>query len=171
MDVMCDVMWKRIDAVQSMERFRLLEMPNGYRFEGTVLIAFDDIPAEINYTIDCSPAWITERVAISMNDRSLLLGRDELPNPDIDLSVTPSTNTLPIRRLDLKVGESKEVTATWVRFPELVIQPLPQRYTRLTETRYRYESRGGAFTAELEVDENGVVIDYPPAWERVIRPV
>lgn len=84
---------------------------------------------------------------------------------DVDLGVTPSTNTLPIRRLDLQVGESAEVTAVWVRFPALTVQPLTQRYTRLDERRYRYESATG-FSAELEVDELGLVVRYGDVWER-----
>jgi hypothetical protein len=86
---------------------------------------------------------------------------------DVDLAFTPATNILPLRRLELAVGESREVTAAWVRFPDLSVEPLAQRYTRLDERRVRYESRGGAFTAELEVDELGLVVRYPPLWERV----
>jgi len=86
---------------------------------------------------------------------------------DVDLAFTPATNFLPLRRLSLAVGESREMTAAWVRFPDLSIEPLAQRYTRLDERRVRYESRGGAFTAELEVDELGLVVRYPPLWERV----
>ncbi|HEV3077650.1 MAG TPA: putative glycolipid-binding domain-containing protein [Thermoanaerobaculia bacterium] len=86
---------------------------------------------------------------------------------DVDLAFTPATNILPLRRLRLAVGESREMTAAWVRFPELSVEPLAQRYTRLDERRVRYESRGGAFTAELEVDELGLVVSYPPLWERV----
>jgi uncharacterized protein len=86
---------------------------------------------------------------------------------DVDLAFTPATNILPLRRLALAVGESREMTAAWVRFPDLSVEPLPQRYTRLDERRVRYESRGGAFTAELEVDELDLVVRYPPLWERV----
>jgi len=86
---------------------------------------------------------------------------------DVDLAFTPATNLLPLRRLGLAIGESREMTAAWVRFPDLSIEPLAQRYTRLDERRVRYESRGGAFTAELEVDELGLVVSYPPLWERV----
>lgn len=86
---------------------------------------------------------------------------------DVDLAFTPATNILPLRRLGLAVGDSREMTAAWVRFPDLSVEPLAQRYTRLDERRVRYESRGGAFTAELEVDELGLVVRYPPLWERV----
>jgi hypothetical protein len=86
---------------------------------------------------------------------------------DVDLGISPSTNTLPIRRLNLEVGESRELTAAWVRFPELTVEPLAQCYTRLTERRYRYESSASGFTAELEVDDLGLVVDYQGIWRRV----
>lgn len=108
--------------------------------------------------------WLVEQ-----SDGTELRNDVERPNLagciDIDLSVTPSTNTLPIRRLNLAVGESAEVTAAWVRFPALVVQPLRQRYTRLAPDRYLYESLESDFTAELTVDDLGLVTHYPGGWE------
>jgi hypothetical protein len=59
------------------------------------------------------------------------------------------------------------VTAAWLRFPELTLEPLSQRYVRLDERRYRYESQGGSFVAELEVDDLGLVVHYEGGWQRV----
>ena len=86
---------------------------------------------------------------------------------DVDLGIGASTNTLPIRRLELPVGGAAEIVAAWVRFPDLSLEPLPQRYTRLAEDRYRYESLDSGFTADLVVDELGLVIDYPGWCERI----
>jgi hypothetical protein len=94
---------------------------------------------------------------------------EELPTlgqcSDIDLAVTPATNTLPIRRLNLGVGRNQEVTAAWLKFPDLTLEILPQRYTRLDPQRYRYQS-GAGFSAELLVDDLGLVTVYPGGWER-----
>jgi uncharacterized protein len=86
---------------------------------------------------------------------------------DVDLGFSPVTNTLPIRRLAPAIGEAVDVTAVWVRFPELTVEPLPQRYTRLADRRYRYESAGGAFVAEIEVDDLGLVTRYEGGWRRI----
>ena len=86
---------------------------------------------------------------------------------DIDLGVTPATNTLPIRRVPFQPGEGRDVTAAWVRFPDLSLERLPQRYTRLDEHHYRYESDGGNFVTELAVDELGLVTRYEGLWERI----
>lgn len=84
---------------------------------------------------------------------------------DIDLNFSPSTNLLPIRRLNLAVGEAANVNATWLRFPSFQLELLPQQYRRLGEDIYRYESAGGQFVAELKVNSSGFVLDYPGIWQ------
>jgi len=85
---------------------------------------------------------------------------------DVDLALTPATNTLAISRLSLQVGGSESIIAAWIKFPELTAQPLSQRYTRLAQNSYRYESNTG-FTAEIAVDDLGLVTNYPGGWERI----
>ncbi len=72
---------------------------------------------------------------------------------------------LPIRRLALATGESRDVSAVWVRFPSLAVERLEQTYERLEERRYRY--RSGSFTAELVVDDDGMVLQYGVDWKVV----
>jgi hypothetical protein len=48
---------------------------------------------------------------------------------DIDLSISPFTNTLPIRRMDLAPGNSADIVAAYIRVPELTATRDPQRYT------------------------------------------
>ena len=56
----------------------------------------------------------------------------------------------------------------WISAPELTVRPMRQGYTRLAERRYLYESlEGSGFKAELEVDEDGLVIDYEGVFRRV----
>jgi hypothetical protein len=84
---------------------------------------------------------------------------------DLDLNFSPVTNLLPIRRLGLAVGQSADVQAAWLRFPEFTLEPLPQVYRRTGETSYRYESADGAFVAALTVNAAGLVTRYPGFWE------
>jgi hypothetical protein len=85
---------------------------------------------------------------------------------DIDLSFSPSTNLLPIRRLALRVGERATVRAAWLRFPAFSLEPLDQVYERVTDDTYRYESAGGAFVAELQVDSVGFITNYQSLWQQ-----
>ncbi|MBW8686969.1 putative glycolipid-binding domain-containing protein [Chitinophaga rhizophila] len=88
---------------------------------------------------------------------------------DVDISLTPFTNTLPINRLSLAVGESREINVVYFDLPAMDMKPVKQRYTRLSTLRYKYETLYSGFTAEIEVDDQGFVIDYPEIWERVIQ--
>src|SRR5207245_10458825 len=86
------------------------------------------------------------------------------PCTDVDLEISPSTNTIPIRRLNLALGQDSEVIAAWVRFPALTVELLPQRYTRTGANQYRYASRD--FVTDLEVDDLGLVTRYEGGWSR-----
>jgi uncharacterized protein len=78
---------------------------------------------------------------------------------DIDLGWTPATNTVPIRRLDLEVGDTAEINAAWIRFPELDVIANKQRYTRMAPDRWRY--RSGDYDFELVTDAaSGLVLTY-----------
>jgi hypothetical protein len=81
--------------------------------------------------------------------------------------VTPATNTLPIRRLALDVGESRAVDALWIVFPDVTPRRLQQIYTRTGDRLYRYENPSTGFQAELETDEAGLVVRYGDFWQRV----
>jgi hypothetical protein len=85
---------------------------------------------------------------------------------DLDLSFSPATNTIPIRRLALNPGERAEVRSAWLKFPGLVLEPLVQTYVCSGASTYHYESSGGEFVTDIEVDAAGFVVRYPPLWER-----
>ena len=87
---------------------------------------------------------------------------------ELDLSFTPATNLLPLRRLRLGVGESAEVRSAWLEWPEVRLTPLVQRYARRSETEYDYESDlPGAelFRCVLRVQPEGWVLDYGGLWQ------
>ena len=91
---------------------------------------------------------------------------------DVDISATPFTNTLPIRRLGLAPGQSAELQVVYVDVGEMRAWMEEQRYTRLKldsgEEFYKYESLDGGFTANLAVDTDGLVLDYPGLFRRVL---
>jgi len=177
------LLWRRLD-VPGLEHFRLVEGPDGPRLAGTILLAHEGAPLHVEYEIQCAADWRTRRVTILMAHggaaRQVELevdqegrwrrGGEELPAVagclDVDLSLTPATNLLPLRRLPLAPGESREVTVAWVLFPSLEVKPLAQTYARLDARRLRYESATG-FATEIEVDDSDLVVRYPPFWERV----
>jgi hypothetical protein len=176
-------LWRRLQGT-GLERFEFLRAGNEWVLRGTILSVIQSATAEARYEIVCDSLFRTTRADISVRDsageRKLQIAvRDGFwsengsENPtvrgaiDIDLAWSPSTNTLPIRRLGLEIGQaSGEFNAAWVQFPDLTLQPLPQAYLRLSEREYLYSSRGGAFTANLLVDGDGLVVDYEGFWQR-----
>jgi uncharacterized protein len=85
---------------------------------------------------------------------------------DVDIEASPVTNTIPIRRTSLKVGDRVDLTAAWVRFPSLVVEPLEQSYERLGARKYLYRSASG-FTAELNTNDFGLVTRYDDIWREI----
>lgn len=175
------VAWRRSDEVEVDEHATITIRDTGLSFVGTVLGAESGVPVRIEYRVMTDGSGLTTAAHIrdlrGFEQRALTLGRsargawsvDGKPErrlrgcTDIDLGCSPSTNTLPIRRLRLGVGASQTIQAAWVRFPELTVEKAAQRYTRLDEFTYRYDS--GNFSAELLVDEDGVVASYA-VWRR-----
>jgi len=87
---------------------------------------------------------------------------------DIDIWPTPLTNSFPIWRGQLQIGERREFRMAWVSAPDLTVAAKAQAYTRLEDRLYLFESLDGSgFTARLPVDEDEFVIDYPGLFSRV----
>ena len=86
---------------------------------------------------------------------------------DIDISLTPFTNTLPINRLNLPVGSNAEDTVIYINLPTPECKPVKQRYTNLGNNTYKYENLVSGFVSHIQVDENGYVINYPGFWHRI----
>jgi hypothetical protein len=85
---------------------------------------------------------------------------------DIDIPLTPFTNTLPIRRLGLKPGESKLILVVYCDLLNDQLIPVTQQYRCISGTQYHYENVPNDFEADIVVDESGLVIDYPQLFVR-----
>jgi hypothetical protein len=85
---------------------------------------------------------------------------------DIDISLTPFTNSLPINRLKLSQQQEQEIQVIYVNLLEQQIASVRQRYRRLSETEYHYENVPKDFEATIQVDKQGFVIDYPSLFVR-----
>ena len=175
------VAWRRSDEVQTDEHCTLTQRDTGLSLVGTVLGAQDGAPVRIEYRVLTDADGMTTAAHVrdlrGFEQRTLTLERDAKGNwtvdgakvrglkgaTDVDLGCSPSTNTLPIRRLHLGVGASKTIKAAWVTFPELTVVKADQTYSRLDEFTYRYSS--GDFEAELTVDDENLVAAYAE-WAR-----
>ncbi|MDR7129730.1 hypothetical protein J2X69_002075 [Algoriphagus sp. 4150] len=88
---------------------------------------------------------------------------------DIDISLTPLTNSLPINRLKLNIGQEKKVNVIYIDLMDNTIKHVKQKYRRISTGIYKYENIPNDFEAEIKVDDAGFVVDYPQLFERKIR--
>ena len=172
------ILWRCLDR-PGHEFARVYSQDSSWFLNGTAAFAHEKQACRLDYLIVCDSDWRTVscRVTGWLGDRSIeidirvdamgewRLNGAECPAVagcvDVDLNFSPSTNLLPIRRLGLEIGAEAEVQAAWLRFPSFTLERLDQQYRRLGPETYRYESAGGTFVAELEVNSAGFVTRYP----------
>jgi hypothetical protein len=182
-----EVMWAPREG-PGLEHLRLVTSDGSVVASGLVIGLEGGRPFRISYEIRCDRRWRVREVRAAAPDseqpvidlladgegRWKRRSREPVPEldgcVDVDVSATPFTNTLPVRRLGLKPGESAEVDVAYVRIPELLVRPERQRYgcleARTDGGLYRFEALPSGFTAELPVDADGLVIDYPRLFRR-----
>ena len=171
------------------EHLRLIENNDGISVDGLIIGLAQNLPFRARYQIHCDATWNVREITLALinsagHDVTLRAdGKghwvDESGNSvpsldgcvDVDISATPFTNTLPIRRLGLSVGQSSELTVAYVAIPKMKWKPVRQRYTCLKTNPqgglYKYEGLFRGFTAELRVDSDGLVVDYPETFRRI----
>ena len=172
---MATILWQDVET-GALDRCRMEVGRDGLRLSGTVLTPAYGTPLDVRYLVEAGPDGLTRRVELELDGgstRRVLLadgagrwrweGGPELPEVagslDVDLTVTPATNTLPICRLAaLGAGQAAGLQMAWVQFPGLEVLASAQRYQRLAADRWHFST--GDFHAELLVDPDGLVLDY-----------
>ena len=138
---------------------------------------------KIHYVVRLSPTWHVRQFLLfrDLDEPDLWLATDgharwgemngahrpELDGcHDIDLDCTPFTNTLPLRRLPLDVGDEMEFPVVLIDVETLGVAPVRHRFRRLTERRWSIERSGTGVVSEFDVDEYGLVLDAPTHFRR-----
>jgi hypothetical protein len=183
MEKVRDVLWAPVREA-GLEHCRVRESVSGVEAEGLVIGVSADAVFRARYAISCDQSWRVrdlrlkveggDTLALDVDDTGQWSGNGRAIAAlagciDVDLSVSPFTNTLPVRRLALQPLESRELSVAYVEVPSLRIGVAKQRYTCLVRredgTMHRYES--GSFRADVTFDVDGLVIEYPRAFTRV----
>jgi hypothetical protein len=180
-----EVRW-RPEHGEGLEHLTLSPDGEGIRADAVVIGSRGGRSYGVRYSIRCDAGWRVTAFDMAATDgRSLAM---HSPDPgnwrfaqgpaapafegciDIDLSGTPFTNTLPIRRAKLDTQESGRAVAFRMLYvPFDTLEPIidGQRYTPLGSHRFLYEAEDLSFQAELRVDEDGLVLDYPGLFRRL----
>lgn len=173
------------------EHLHLLQHDETILADSIIVGVHNRTPFRLHYEIACDSHWNVKQLELELLNekyKSIKLqadgkghwttpGGDSIPLLegciDVDISATPFTNTLPIRRLALSPGQSAELLMTYVLVPEMDLTPMRQRYTCLEVTNgggvYKYENVDSDYSAELLVDSDGLVFDYPGLFRSMWR--
>jgi uncharacterized protein len=170
------------DLGEGAEQFSFRATDGGYKARGDVTATLEGKPLDASYVVETDTAWRTRRVRVDVKgggsleilsdgaghwrraDGAALPELDGCIDPDI--SMTPFTNTVAIRRLGAKVGAAADIKVAYILVPELSLRAAPQRYTHLSQRLWRFDGLDIDFTADITVDEDGFVVDYPGLFRR-----
>ena len=137
----------------------------------------------LTYVVRLSATWQVRQFLLfrDLDEPDLWLGTDGggrwgeingAHRPDIDgcteihLACTPFTHTLPIRRLQLDVGDAAEVRSATIDVETLGVVPVSQRFRRIQPRRFEYTSSADDAPIVFDIDEYGLVHDYPEHYRR-----
>lgn len=166
--------WRFVDEVEGFEV--VYTAPGELRGHTSAVEAGQ--PYAVHYEIRFDEQWRTREVHVSTDTvagaRDVRLASDGSgtwtvngqPRPDldglmdIDLEASACTNTFPVHRLRLPVGETVKSPAVYVQALDLTVRRLDQTYRRLDTHRFSYTSEGG-FEAVLRYDDSRLIVDYP----------
>ena len=184
------MLWRRLD-VPGHDVARLVSTRTGAEIRGMAVFLDAGAPTALKYRVASDSGWHTTGATVDgwRHGQTVDLHIRRTPDlgwslngracpavagcVDLDLSFTPATNLLPLRRLRLDVGAKAEVRSAWLEWPKAVLTPLVQRYARRSSDVYGYEAElpgTDPFTATLRVGADGWVLDYADLW-RCERPV
>ena len=181
-----EVIWEQL-AGNGIEHLKL-RMDNNIQADGLAVGVLEDVPYRIRYEIVCDNGWTVQRATVEdlLKDETLTLikgadgswtdeHRKSLEHlkgcTEVDIRITPFTNSLPINRLGLALHESREITVAYFHVPGLTVSKLDQKYTFLSSEKglrtYKYESLDSGFTADIQVNPDGLVTDYPGIFKMI----
>jgi hypothetical protein len=173
------IMWQALEW-PGCEDLDLAFDGTGVVADGLVIARVDGEAVRMAYRVECDEHWRAREVTIGLHGETPRTfagdgagtwsedGRERADLAgciDVDIALPPFTNTLPIRRLALAEGAAADLDVVYfLPVPRLEVSRAAQRYRR-TGSGYRYES--GSFSADLTVDGDGLVTDYPGLWAMV----
>lgn len=179
--------WQALEGI-GLEHLILQEANAGIFADSWVIGEVKGEPFRLHYTVTCDNQWRTRvvtaavltpelrHIEMTVNEEGVWTDRfnnaiEELDGcVDLDISATPFTNTLPLRRLSLRSGEAAVIDVAYLSIPDLEWRLSMQRYTCLQRTsksaRYHFESLRSGFQAEIEVDRQSIVTTYPGLFDR-----
>jgi hypothetical protein len=178
------VIWRRADA-PGHDVCTYGPTDAGWRLHGSALFVSGGTPSNIGYLVDADGGWRcrsahvfgtigTELVDVFITAREggpwLLNGRPQSRTSgclDLDFGFTPATKLFILRRLALAIGGKQHSnTVAQLVLPGLTLEPMEQRYQRLSAGDYVLAAGNAKQSTVLSVDQHQSVVLFPGLWER-----
>jgi len=177
--------WRLLGAYDGFEMTHFTTTTKGVTLKGTSIGVEEGVPWHITYNIELDDSWHVQRATITgINDTRLTIQKQDArwlingvhqPNldgcVDLDLEASAVTNTIPMHRLALNVGQKGASRAAYVRTHTLAVEVLDQTYYRLDDEDgklvFDYHSPRFDYRDTLYFAADGLVLDYPSIAARV----
>lgn len=167
------VLWVRQDGPGN-DACRFAEAEGGYLIDGS---SADADQNTLRYRIRARDDGTTRRVRIGAKSRifvrrapddTWMLNGTSVPAvtgaKDIDLGFTPATFTLPIRRLNLGVGNEAEILVARLDLETERLKPLHLVFRRRSNDEYECLNTETGTTSHLLVDAQAIVRTHKGHW-------
>ena len=176
------IIWKGI-VNDSLEYLNLIRQGDTFTVESKTIGASKDKIFSVDYYLKINADWTIETFDVTYEvnrTKERIFGKrnadvwviNGLKDSNfahvkfIDISITPFTNSLPIKNLHLGIGQQQQIGVIYIDILASEIKAVQQKYTRLEERVYKYENIPNDFEANISIDGFGLVEFYPLLFEK-----
>jgi len=178
------ILWKGISS-PSLENCRIFQTVYGYEIRSMIIGLQDERIFQVEYEIRTDANWQSSFVKVTsdinskslttklemkdghwyLNDRS---SPEFIPSSFIDISLTPFTNTLPIRALEW-TKDQQTIEVIYFDLAAGEFKPVQQLYRQVDRSHYFFATMDGSFQATITVDSDGFVTEYPGLFKMMAK--
>lgn len=175
--------WKGLED-PTLEHCTITSSPGKILVQSKIGGLVNEVQMVVEYELQLDTLWNVSSVEVKINDAlqpqflklvysptgewtdaALHVRHDLKGCKDIDISLTPFTNTLPVKRLCLEKGESREIKVVYIDLPAFDVKAQQQRYTYLGNNRFAFEVPDTGYKNEITFTADGYVWHYPNLFE------
>jgi len=182
--------WLHKDARRGFEVAFFERRRDGHSIEGHTTAVEEGEVWSVRYQIELDASWRTRHAHVIGRSRSGARTRsidadgaghwtiDGMAAPeldgcmDLDLESSSLTNSFPVRRLALAVGQGADAPAAYVRAVDLRVERLEQTYRRNPDHAgcrlYAYASPAFGVETVIVYDQYALALDYPGIAVRIV---
>jgi uncharacterized protein len=181
-----NIIWQALDKL-SLEYCTINEIESQITINSVIIGYEEPLSFKVLYQINLAPDWQVRSAEIKIDldgkETIVSLNRDNYDNwlqdriqkeefsgcREIDISLTPLTNSLITRGRSFVTGEPQKVKVVYIDVLELQIKPVEQVYTQFADSTFQFENTNDDFKALIEFDDHGLVTRYPGLFEMILN--